>query len=166
MQGLRLFSVTRMRIRFSFITLHVLAPVFAGGLIYICWRDPTLLMFKWFGAVGLTTLVNELRAAWGPGESSLPRWVVYSLPDGLWVYAVTAFMAHVWSGSRSSPLALVWISLGVVIGAGMELGQLAGIVPGSFDRVDFFFSILAAALAIFFTSLNSTVTRRLNEATL
>src|SRR5687767_7235487 len=112
MPDLRLFSV--MRIRFSFITLHVLAPVFAGGLIYICWRDPTLLMFKWFGTVGLTTLVNELRDAWGPGGASLPGWVLYSLPDGLWVYAVTAFMAHVWRGSRSSVLAIVWISLGVV----------------------------------------------------
>lgn len=165
MQALRPSNVTQMRIRVSFISLHVLAPILAGGLIYICWRDPTLLMFRWFETLGLTTFVTELRAAWDPAEASLPRWVVYSLPDGLWVYAVTAFMAHVWRGSRSSVLAAAWISLGVVIGAGSELGQLAGIVPGAFDPMDFLFSILAAALAIFLSSPRTFKTRSFNAAT-
>ena len=164
MQVLRPSRMTQMKLRFSFIGLHVLFPLLAGGLIYICWRDPTLLMFRWFSAVGLSSVVNELRASWSPAETSLPRWVVYSLPDGLWVYAVTAFLAHVWRGSRSSVLAVAWISLGVVIGAGSELGQMANIIPGSFDRMDFLFSILAAAFAIFLTS-RTFVTRSLNAAT-
>ena len=52
-----------MKLRFSFLALHVLLPVLAGGLIYICWRDSDLFMFRWFGAIGLGTLVNDLRAA-------------------------------------------------------------------------------------------------------
>ena len=155
-----------MKLRFSFLALHILLPVLAGGLIYICWRDPELLMFRWFGAVGLGTLVNDLRAAVAGSQPSLPRWFLYCLPDGLWVYALTAFMARVWSGTRSSVLAIAWISLGVVIGAGSELGQLAGIVPGAFDRIDLFFSVFAAVLAILFTSINSTTKRSLNEASL
>ncbi|HEY3025407.1 MAG TPA: hypothetical protein VGJ55_04560 [Pyrinomonadaceae bacterium] len=155
-----------MKLRFSFLALHVLLPVLAGGLIYICWRDPDLFMFRWFGAVGLGTLLNDLRAAVAGAQPSLPRWFLYCLPDGLWVYALTAFMMRVWGGTRSSVLAIGWISLGLVIGAGSELGQLAGIVPGAFDRVDLFFSVFAAGLAIFFTSINSTIKRSFNEASL
>lgn len=155
-----------MKLRFSFLALHVLLPVLAGGLIYICWRDADLFMFRWFGAAGLGTLVNDLRAAVAGAQPGLPRWFLYCLPDGLWVYALTAFMMHVWGGARSSVLAIGWISLGLVIGAGSELGQLAGIVPGGFDRVDLFFSVFAAGLAIFNTSINSTIKRSLNEASL
>jgi len=52
-----------MKLRFSFLALHVFLPILAGGLTYVCWRDPDLFMFRWFGAVGLGTLVNDLRGA-------------------------------------------------------------------------------------------------------
>lgn len=166
MRDLRRSDLTPMKPRFSFTALHVWLPILAGGLIYICWRDPDLLMFRWFRAVGLGNMVNHLRAAAVASQPSLPRWFVYCLPDGLWVYALTAFMARVWGGSGSSVFAMAWISLGLVIGAGSELGQLAGIVPGAFDRVDLLFSGFAAALAIFFSSIDSTIKRSLNEASL
>ncbi|MEP6912364.1 MAG: hypothetical protein ABI923_06400 [bacterium] len=155
-----------MKLRTSFLAFHVFLPILAGGLIYICWRDPDLFMFRWFSTVGLGPLVNDLRATVAGAQPGLPRWFLYCLPDGLWVYALTAFMSRVWSGRRSSLLAIAWISLGLIIGAGSELGQWAGIVPGAFDRVDLFFSAFAAGLAIFFTSINLTIKRSLNEASL
>ncbi|HVS80924.1 MAG TPA: hypothetical protein VHE60_04260 [Pyrinomonadaceae bacterium] len=42
-----------MRIKLSFLSLHVLLPILIGGLVYICWRDPALLMFKWFRVLGV-----------------------------------------------------------------------------------------------------------------
>jgi hypothetical protein len=136
----------------AFIATHVLLPIVFGGLVYICWRDPGLLMFKWFRVLGVEPLVLQLRVAAGATGSALPHWFVYSLPDGLWVYALTAFIARAWSGSPSSPFKTFWLSLGLVLGAGSELGQLAHIVPGTFDWTDFVFYVSAAALALAFAA--------------
>jgi hypothetical protein len=146
----------------KFLALHVVLPIIVGGLVYICWRDPALLMFKWFRALGVEPLVLQLRVAAAATEPGLPRWLIYSLPDGLWVYAFTAFMAHAWSESPSSPVKTFWLSLGVVLGAGSELGQLVHIVPGTFDWIDFICYVSAGALSLFFAS-RYNFKRSLNE---
>ena len=151
-----------MRTRLSFLTLHVVLPIIAGGLVYICWRDPALLMFKWFRVLGVEPHILQLRLITVSARPSLPYWFVYSLPDGLWVYALTAFMAHVWSGSPASVIKTGWLSLGLLLGAGSELGQLAGIVPGSFDWTDFVFYVVAAAIP-FLAASRSNFRRSINE---
>jgi len=139
------------RNRFLFFILHVLTPITVGGLIYIRWRESNLLMFRWLRNLGLETLVAWLRAGAGTVADGWPYWAVYSLPDGLWVYALTALMILFWRDARS-PIKVVWLSLGVLLGAGSELGQLAGIVPGSFDVIDLLVCLFAAAAALVFTS--------------
>jgi hypothetical protein len=62
-----------MRIKLSFLTLHVLLPILIGGLVYICWRDPALLMFKWFRVLGVEPLVLQLRLATTSARQSLPE---------------------------------------------------------------------------------------------
>ena len=140
-----------------FFVLHVLTPVIAGGLIYVRWRDANLLMFKWFRVLGLETIVGWLRV--GASEpSGWSFWLAYSLPDGLWVYALTALMIFLWRDSHS-PMKFFWPSLGLLLGAGSELGQLAGIVPGSFDVIDLGVCIFAAMAAMVLT------TRKFNTRT-
>ena len=125
-------------------------PVMIGGVIYLRWRNANLLMFRWFRALGLETLIGWLRA--GAGETSgWSYWLAYSLPDGLWVYALTALMILLWRDARS-PMKFFWLSLGLLLGAGSELGQLTGMVPGSFDVIDLLVCVLAAAAALVFTS--------------
>jgi hypothetical protein len=135
------------RNRALFFIFHVLAPITVGGLIYLRWRNTNLLMFRWFRVLGLETFIDWIRT--GAGETS--GWLAYSLPDGLWVYALTALMILLWRDARS-PMKYLWLSLGVLLGAGSELGQLAGVVPGSFDVIDLLVCLLAAAAALIFTS--------------
>src|ERR1044072_7876888 len=138
------------RKRVLFIVCHVLAPVIAGGLIYVRWRDANLLMFKWFRALGLETVVGRLRA--GASEpSGWFFWLAYSLPDGLWVYALTALMVFLWRDSRS-PIKFLWPSLGLLLGAGSERGPLAAVGPGSFDVIDLLVCFFAAVAAMLLTS--------------
>lgn len=132
--------------------VHVLFPLVLGGLIYICWREPDLLMFRWLRAIGLETVTNGLRSLTAPERKFLPYWFVYSLPDGLWVYALTAFMLLVWRNSDSLPTKVLYCSLGLILGAGTELGQLAGIVPGTFDYGDLIVCLIAPTAALLFTS--------------
>jgi hypothetical protein len=146
-----------------FFTVHILVPLLVGGVVYVCWRDPNLLMFKWFGALGLERSIESLRAVTAAGQG-LPHWVLYSLPDGLWVYALTALMVLLWRGTKSLPAKAFWLSLGLLLGAGAELGQLAGLLPGAFDRVDLIVCLIAPAAALVFTSRRVPLNRSLNEA--
>ena len=133
-----------------FFFIHVLSPIAVGGLIYVRWRNANLLMFQWFRALGVQGLISWLRT--GAGETTgWLYWVAYSLPDGLWVYALTALMILLWRDARS-PFKFVWLSLGLLLGAGSELGQLAGFVPGSFDVIDLLVCLAAVAAAMVFTS--------------
>lgn len=134
-----------------------------GGLVYICWRDPNLLMFRWFSAIGLEPSIDWLRLGTASVQTALPHWLVYSLPDGLWVYALTALMILLWRGVHSLPLKIFWLSLGLLLGAGSELGQLAGVLPGAFDPVDLVICLVAFGAALLFTSRKSTLERTLNE---
>jgi hypothetical protein len=152
-----------MRSRFSFIAVHIIFPLLLGGLIYVCWRDHNLPMFRWFDLAGLGPLVKQLRIAAAPLRDRLPFWFRFSLPDAMWVYSLTAFMTLVWKDVDSRTKAL-WISMGLLFGAGSELGQLAGYVPGRFDMFDFVFCVCAAGLAVLFTSKRFSFKRSMNEA--
>jgi len=151
-----------MRSRVSFMLFHVVLPLLVGGLIYACWRDNTLPMFRWFEVVGIGPFVQQLRITTAPMQAALPSWFEYSLPDAMWAYALTAFMATVWKGTNFRVRA-IWISAGLLLGAGSELGQLAGYVPGSFDASDFLLCVCAAGLALVLTSERIISKRSMND---
>ena len=158
-----------MQRRLSFFAVHVALPILLGGVIYVCWREPNLLMFRWLRALGLESKVDNLRFLTAPARSFIPHWMIYSLPDGLWVYALTALMIFLWRNETSLTGRFIWISLGPLLGAGAEIGQLAGFVPGTFDFADLFVCLIAPAFAILFTSTKSIpfkliFKRSLNEA--
>lgn len=133
-------------VRWSQPARHVAAPVALGAAIYLLWRAPHLRMFGWAGAVGADGMVGRLRMMGEGARGAVPDLVLFSLPDALWVYALTAALALVWR-ARRGPAALAWMSLGPLLGVASELGQLAGAVPGTFDPADVLLGTLAAALA-------------------
>ncbi|SRR5258705_3754801 len=152
-----------MKSRASFILLHVILPLLVGGMIYACWRDYNLPMFRWFDLAGIGPLVHQLRVTTAPLQVKLPFWFQFSVPDAMWTYALTAFMALVWRGAQSWSRP-IWISMGLLLGAGSELGQLAGIVPGSFDASDLVLCVCAAMLALMFTSRSNNFQRSTDDA--
>jgi hypothetical protein len=121
-------------------------------------------MFQWFNFVGASTLVNQLRITTQPLQEILPLWIQFSLPNALWVYSLTGFMALVWSETNSRTKAF-WLSLGLVLGVGLELGQYIQLIPGVFDAADFTLCILAAPLALLTTSNLLAIKRRPNDFT-
>jgi hypothetical protein len=127
--------------------LHVALPVLLGAAIYVLFRSPRLRVFGWLRAAGLGDAVPAARAWAGPAAEHLPSWLLYSAPDGLWVYGLTACLALVWRGAPGRARR-AWLCAGVVLGAGGELGQLAGRVPGVFDPADLLLCLLVGAAAI------------------
>jgi hypothetical protein len=98
--------------------------------------------------------------AWFPfggflGSSrSLPARFVDVFPDAAWAYALTAMLALLWSPPRrgrdsDARGARAWIACGPLAAAGWELGQWAGIIPGTFDLADLVFGVVASLAAVF-----------------
>ena len=111
--------------RAIYFLLHVVLPVAVGTAIYIGWRDQNMWVFRGIDAVGANWLVVR-------PDIPLPGWVLYSLPDGCWVYAYTSWMLMIWRRMN------LWVVTGVVLAVGGELGQLqvVGLVPGTYDNTD------------------------------
>jgi hypothetical protein len=135
--------------RFPFI-IHVVIPTILGAAIYTLWRTRTLVLFKWYDVLGLTPIVGWLRTV-APPRSAVPAVLFFSLPDTLWVYALTATMCCIWSDIDGLPRR-IWICTGVLLGAGGELGQLFGFIPGTFDPLDLLSCVVAGISAVVLTN--------------
>jgi hypothetical protein len=115
--------------------LHVAIPLALGGFIYLAWRADDLRVFAWARTCGLGPAVAVIRDRAAHALPMVPRFVRYCASDGLWVYAVTSFMAEVWRCGERRPRRL-WMAAAPVLALGWELAQLARIVPGTFDLAD------------------------------
>ncbi len=113
-----------------------------GGLIYIIYRDKSLLMFDWFNSIGISSEIDGLRNLF-QGEG-IYGWVKYSLPDGLWVFSYMFLVDAIWNGSRSicSPIFIYSLPILALLS---EFFQYFGLLPGVFDWIDvanYLFAIL------------------------
>lgn len=127
--------------------LHGVLPVVLGAAIYVLFRSPRLRVFDWLHTLGAGGAVPAARAWARPAAEHLPEWLLFSAPDGLWVYGLTACLALVWRGAPGRARRW-WLCAGIALGAGGELGQLAGVVPGVFDPADLLLSVVAWGAAI------------------
>ena len=92
-------------------------------------------MFYWFQLLQIEEAVFTFRELVFDQKDQLPNWVLYSVPDGAWVWSMTSAYTCIWKNMSSNEGA-VWIGLGIVLGLGGEFGQLVHWVPGTFDVMD------------------------------
>lgn len=128
------------------LSLNVVLPILLGGIIYLSWRKDSLYMFHWFKALRLNDAIVLLRETFTPAKSYLPKFVLYSLPDAAWVYALTFFMIWLWKDEAKIKL-IFWGSIGSILGIGGEFGQMFGYVHGTFDFMDLLLCSIAAVSA-------------------
>ena len=127
--------------------LHVAAPLVFGGLMYLLWRSPSLLMFSWIEHLGITPYIQALRAGTATLILSIPKWIVMSLPGGLWNYSLVSFTGWVWR-DEACPERLVWLLTASALGPLSEVGQAMGLVPGTFDSIDLIIYVMGGLLAL------------------
>lgn len=125
--------------------------LFVGGSLYLMCRSDSLVMFSWCKNLGIYDMVLSLRP-----EESLGGWVVYSLPDGLWLFSYILLMGSIWNFNlkqscyASCPLA--------VIAIGSELLQIPGWIPGTFDVADLLCYLSACGLGyVYLKSFNHLI---------
>lgn len=111
--------------------LHVLLPVISGTLVYILWRGINL--------INIDALLN----------SNPPDWFKYSLPDGLWLYALLSAIIFIWKRKFSRQL-FRWLLLAISLSFFSEVLQAYKVIPGTFDPND----LIAYSIATIFSFLN------------
>jgi hypothetical protein len=133
----------------GYVLVYCALPILVGGLIYLAFRDTSLLMFHWAGWIGLDSAIEAMRVHSLPHRAAIPDWVLFSVPDGVWVFACTAFFARLWHDGHWA-FRVFWIGLGPALAIGGELGQLPfiGLVPGTFDPADLLFYIVSGGAAL------------------
>jgi len=129
------------------IILHTFLPLFIGGVIYLLIRPANFLIHSIVEESWLLPSISTIRQASISFSSSLPNIIVYSLPDGLWVYSFTATIFYVWN-FKINNWSLLFSSVPVILGIGSELGQFFKIVPGTFDFIDIIFYLFGFILSI------------------
>ena len=115
--------------------VHVFLPLLLGGSIYVLFRSQSLLMFRWSESLHIMPGIQTVRGLVSPIGDVLPDLLLYSAPDGAWLYAYVCFYRLVWARD-SRPWMWTWIGMGLFLSIGMEIGQAFGWTRGTFDWMD------------------------------
>ena len=110
----------------------------SGAMIYILFRPTNLLMFNLLDCIGLMGLTNSIR----PNINDIPEWIIYSLPDGLWLFSYCLFIGCIWNFELKRCFCVLVIL--PIYAISHEIMQKVHFVSGTFDWID-----LAAYLTAF-----------------
>ena len=121
-------------------------PLIIGGLIYLTYRTDTLKMFGWFEYIGLSNTVDLFRSNQFLQSLTVPNWIKFSLPDALWLFSFNYILLTLWDFNVTRQ-SIFWLILAPTVGLFSEIGQLAGIIPGTFDIVDLVLLSIATIIA-------------------
>jgi len=108
------------------------------GLMYISFRPDTLKMFHFFKVFGLLDYLEELQH----NPARVPSWMLYNLPDGMWLFAYSILIACFWNFKIKDCWMFVLVMPFICIPH--EFLQGLGIMHGTYDPSD----VLAYLLAI------------------
>ena len=124
------------------VILHIALPIFVGSMIYILFREKELLMFNWFNYLKLNFIIDFLRNNFYEYRIYIPKSILFSLPDALWVYSFTMFLS-IYFKNR---IILSAIFVGSII---TEILQLWFVI-GTFDIYDVIYMFALYLIAMYF----------------
>ncbi|PHR20653.1 MAG: hypothetical protein COA38_19370 [Fluviicola sp.] len=135
--------------------LSSLVSLIIGGSIYLLFRDPSLIFFGWIDDLGLLSEVKSLQRSMNSIKSGLPNWVIFSLPDGLWLFSYVCFMLHLWRKSLRWS-GLIWVCILPIFSLVFEVLQSVDESLGTFDWIDLllYFCSSIIPFVVFSKSIN------------
>ena len=121
--------------------------ILLGGVIYIAFRSSSIILFKWIDYIVLIDPVENLRIVTLPYKEYLPKWFLYSLPDGLWMFSYSCIVLVIWK-RKITKYSLLWLLSLPMISILFEVLQYYNYFNGTFDIVDIFFFLMGSLLPI------------------
>jgi len=142
----------------SLVLLFIFMLLTGGVLIYSVTRSESIYLNQWLAHIANGKVNLFLQGLFQ--NAQIPQWIIYSLPDALWMLALTLVMLLIWD-FRLHKKSIPWIASAIVAGILFEIAQGFHIVRGTFDIVDLMFILVAAFIPISITmlKLNSCETR-------
>lgn len=135
------------------VIVHVIFPLIIGTLIYILFRNDRILIFEWIKYVSIDDTIYTIRRSTLPLCKYIPNFILYSIPDFIWVYSGTISLLYIW---KCSMYKYLWIFLPVICAVGAEILQKVGLISGTFCIIDITFYITGFVLSYI-------IGRRINE---
>jgi len=132
-------------LKLNLLFCHVIIPISIGGIIYLFFRSDSLMMFRWADAIGVKSVLDNIRIYTTTIQMNNMNWFFFSLPYGLWVYSFTSFMLIVWE-LKFSRHSIFWIFIGSSLALGGEIGQALGVIRGTFDPTDVMLCLIGSIL--------------------
>ena len=99
-----------------------------GSYLYLKSRSETLLMFKWAQDLGVDFFVSAIRRSFGVLEFPKGKYIIFSVPYGMWVISFCCFIGAIWH-KDSSLSAVIWRFIAPVIAISSEVLQFLGLLP-------------------------------------
>lgn len=115
-----------------------------GGIIYVIFRSESLLLFQWCKVLNIENSILEIRKQYV--MVSVPDFILYNLPDMLWICAYILIIDSIWLDEKRNKSTLLWVNLLPTLSATNEILQYYGISNGTFDYIDLFVFLLPAGL--------------------
>ena len=126
------------------IFLSILSILF-GGFIYVAFRSDSIVLFSWIDYIGFAEPIDNLRLKTLPYKDGVPDWVLYSLPDGLWLFSFSSAVMVIWEMEITRYSLILLLSILILV-ISLEALQYYNIINGTFDIIDVIFFIFGAVL--------------------
>lgn len=101
-----------------------------GALIYLVSRTNDIYLNQAIALSGTRNLLQPFLSF-----VHMPHWMIYSLPDGLWMFSLTMIMLYIWN-FKLTRQSFPWLLTSLCCGIGFELLQKFHYVFGTFDFLD------------------------------
>jgi hypothetical protein len=132
--------------------LLIFISLLAGTFIYFLTRTEGTVINFYLSQVNNGRLLSSMQGL--VENTALPYWFIYSLPDALWMLAMSLSILLIWKYQiHSSSIACTIIA--VCAGMSHEILQGAGIISGTFDGADLAFIFVAGILPITLVYFNA-----------
>lgn len=124
-----------------------IVTLIVGSLIYMLFRSESLKMFSWLDAIACFEVTQNIRGITLKIVEEIPDWMLYSLPDGLWLSSYICLVLMIWKNKISKENS-VWIFGMPLMAIMSEAGQFFKIIPGTFDWMDVIMYLLGTAFPL------------------
>jgi hypothetical protein len=128
-----------------------LSSICAGGLIYICFRSLDLMMFRWFDYLNFSDTIFQIRNISNRYKIEKSDWLIYSLPDGLWMFSFTTVILYIWKNTINRKN-ILWIIIMPITAFCTEICQKYHLINGTYDVNDIFAYLFGFIISCIFFS--------------
>ncbi len=128
-----------------------------GAFIYLMYRSPDLVIFKWCDSLGVLDDVMKYRLNFA--DTDIGIFSKYCLPDGLWI-ASYIIVIHSIIHKADKKALLFWSLILPLIAIVFELLQIPGIIPGTFDYLDIVAYVIPLLLYLLVVKFGHTLILR------